>query len=123
MSRCREPSGTGPARLAGPTSFFPNVLKCRELLENLLMVLITSSPTAHPRAGAVAIWLLLCVGVILGIVAIALDGGRMMEERRRGQAAADAAALAAAADLYENYPQNKGSDPNGTASAAAQSAA
>ncbi len=31
MSRCREPSGTGPARLAGPTSLFPNALSAQVL--------------------------------------------------------------------------------------------
>ena len=40
--------------------------------------------------------------MVVGVVALGMDGGRMMEERRRGQATADAAALAAAADLYAN---------------------
>jgi hypothetical protein len=57
--------------------------------------------------------------VLAGVVAIALDGGRLLEERRRTQTAADAAALAAAADLYANYPANQGADPAGTAQAAA----
>ena len=64
-------------------------------------------------------WVVLSLSVIVGIVAINLDGGRLLEERRRTQAAADAAALAAGADLYENYWTNKGQDPNGTAQAAA----
>jgi hypothetical protein len=61
-----------------------------------------------------------CLTVIIGIVALGMDGGRMMDERRRAQGAADAAALAGAADLYLNYGQNCGKDPNGTAIAAAQ---
>jgi Putative Flp pilus-assembly TadE/G-like len=55
------------------------------------------------REGAVLPWLLVCLGVILSIVALALDGGRMMQERRRCQDAADAAAIAAATDMYNTY--------------------
>jgi Flp pilus assembly protein TadG len=82
-------------------------------------------PHAHRRAasgrrtGSVTVWLVVCLSVILGILALGVDGGRMMEERRRVQAAADAAALAAAADLSFNYSQNAGLDPAGTAQAAA----
>jgi hypothetical protein len=77
-----------------------------------------------PRPGKVLVWVVLSLAVIVGIVAINLDGGRLLEERRRAQAAADAAALAAGADLYQNYWTNHGQDPNGTAkSAAVKSAA
>ncbi|HEX3315961.1 MAG TPA: pilus assembly protein TadG-related protein, partial [Gemmataceae bacterium] len=48
-------------------------------------------------------WLLVCLGVIVSVVAIGLDGGRMMQERRRCQDAADAAAVSAAADMYQTY--------------------
>jgi hypothetical protein len=41
--------------------------------------------------------------VIVGIVALGMDGGRMAEERRRVQAAADAAALAAAVQNYKDF--------------------
>ncbi|HBI44301.1 MAG TPA: hypothetical protein DDY78_15840 [Planctomycetales bacterium] len=71
------------------------------------------------RPGKVLVWVVLSLAVIVGIVAINLDGGRLLEERRRVQAAADAAALAAGADLYENYWTNHGQDPAGTARAAA----
>jgi hypothetical protein len=71
----------------------------------------------------VTVWLVVCLSVILGILALGLDGGRMMEERRRAQAAADDAALAAAADLYANYRQNSGTDPAGTAQSAALASA
>ncbi len=71
------------------------------------------------RSGKVLVWVVLSLAVIVGIVAINLDGGRLLEERRRTQAAADAAALAAGADLYQNYWTNKGQDPDGTAQAAA----
>jgi hypothetical protein len=52
---------------------------------------------------------------IMGIVAIALDGGLLFDSRRYAQATADAAALAAAVDLYQNYPHNSGVDTNSTA--------
>src|SRR6516165_10749316 len=75
------------------------------------------------RRGTVTVWLIISLGVIFGVLAIGLDGGRLMEERRRVQSAADAAALAAAGDLYQNYVTNQGTDPNGTAQAAALQAA
>jgi hypothetical protein len=56
---------------------------------------------------------------LLSIVAIALDGGMLLDQRRRCQAAADAAALAAAEDLFWNWEANSGSDSSGTAQAAA----
>jgi hypothetical protein len=43
---------------------------------------------------------------MLGIVAIAIDGGLILDQRRQLQSAADAAALAAAVDLYLNNPIN-----------------
>jgi hypothetical protein len=39
--------------------------------------------------------------LILGVVALGMDGGRMAEERRRAQATADAAALAAGIENYQ----------------------
>jgi hypothetical protein len=75
------------------------------------------------RDGAVTVWVIVCLAVIIGIVALGMDGGRMMEERRHAQAAADAATLAAANDLYFNWWQNHGADPNGSAQAAALASA
>src|SRR5207248_2799018 len=80
-------------------------------------------PAPALRPGTVTAWLVLCLGVIAGIVALGMDGGRMMEERRHAQAGADAAALAAAADLYLNYQTNAGADPFGTGKQAALSTA
>jgi uncharacterized membrane protein len=54
------------------------------------------------RRGAVLAQMVLCVTVILGIIAICLDGGVLLAERQHAQATADAAALAAAADLFKN---------------------
>src|SRR5215831_17708785 len=75
------------------------------------------------RRGTVAVLVAICLTVILGIVAIAVDGGLLMEDRRQVQAAADAAALAAAIDLYNNYSTNYGLDPSGTAAKSAQTTA
>src|ERR1051325_7662996 len=81
-------------------------------------------PAAAPRRpGNVTVWVILSSSVIIGIVALCMDGGRMMEERRHCQAAADAAALAAAYDPHANYQANQGKDPAHTAQAAAQASA
>jgi hypothetical protein len=87
--------------------------------------MLERSATTFPfrRQGAVTAWLVVCLGVIVAIVALGMDGGRMMEERRAAQTAADAAALAAANNLYANYLQNQGTDPNDTAADAALAAA
>jgi Flp pilus assembly protein TadG len=51
------------------------------------------------RRGAVAAQVALCLAVLLGVAALAIDCALLMAERRHAQAAADAAALAAAVDL------------------------
>jgi hypothetical protein len=79
-------------------------------------------PSRPRRGGTVTPWLVLSLTAIIGIVALGIDGGRMMEERRATQAAADAAALAAACQVYENYSSLAGQD-NGTATAAANASA
>jgi hypothetical protein len=75
--------------------------------------------TNRPRKGVVAVLVAVCLTALLGFVAIALDGGMLLDNRRRVQAAADAAALAAAEDLYLNWRTNQGLDPQGTAAAKA----
>jgi Flp pilus assembly protein TadG len=71
------------------------------------------------RGGGVTPLTLLSLSLLVGVAAIAVDGGTLMEARRQVQASADAAALAAAADLYANYHTNQGTDPKGTAAASA----
>jgi Flp pilus assembly protein TadG len=75
------------------------------------------------RRGIVLVLVAVCLAVILAFVAIAIDGGNLLEQRRQAQATADAAALAAAEDLFRKYPSNKGYDSGGTAAAAAKSIA
>src|ERR1700738_2225874 len=53
------------------------------------------------RTGSATVWLAVSLIAVVGIVALGLDGGRMMEERRRAQASADAAALAGAQPGYD----------------------
>jgi Putative Flp pilus-assembly TadE/G-like len=56
---------------------------------------------------------------LLGITALAIDGGLLLSDRRRAQAAADAAALAAAIDLYGNFTSQFGVDTGGIAAISA----
>ena len=67
------------------------------------------------RRGAVIILVALSLAVVLAFVAIAIDGGGLLEERRQAQATADVAAIAGAEDLFRNFPQNKGLDTDETA--------
>ncbi len=75
------------------------------------------------RQGLVAVLVVLCLAVLVGVAAIALDGGMALTERRRAQDVADAAALAAAADLFAHFLENNGQDVNGSAAASALSIA
>ncbi len=71
------------------------------------------------RRGAVAPFIALCSLVLLGVMALSLDGGLLMYERQRTRTAADAAALAAAQQLFLHYPTNAGLDLDGSAKQAA----
>jgi len=71
------------------------------------------------RRGIVSVLVAVSLLAIFGVVAIALDGGLLLDNHRRVQSAADAAALAAADDLFSNYGSNTGLDPSGTAKASA----
>ncbi len=79
--------------------------------------------TSRKRRGTVAPLTVLTLTLLVGMVAIAVDGGALLEDRRHVQAAADAAALAAAADLYAHYPAHGGADPQGTAAKSARTVA
>jgi hypothetical protein len=73
----------------------------------------------HKRRGAVAVLVAVCLTVVVGFAAIAIDGGLLLDDRRQAQSAADTAALAAADDLFANWQTNQGLDPLGTAKAKA----
>src|SRR5579871_459390 len=87
------------------------------------MIAIRHSRNRARRPGGVTAWVVLSISVLIGLLAIGLDGGRLMEERRHVQMAADAAALAAATDLYNHYYPNQGLDPSHTARDAALASA
>jgi hypothetical protein len=71
------------------------------------------------RRGTVTVLVALCLTALIGVLAIAFDGGDLQMEKRHAQATADSAAMAAASVLYENYPQYTGADTPGTAKTAA----
>ncbi len=75
------------------------------------------------KRGIIAVLVAVSLIAILGIAALAIDAGKVLDDSRQLQAAADAAALAAADDLFANYYANGGTDPSGTASASALSTA
>ncbi len=83
------------------------------------MYLSATSLTHSRRRGTVAVFIALSLTVLVGILAITLDGGLMLTESRHAQVVADAAATAAAADLFQNAGLNAGTDPSGTAKASA----
>jgi len=71
------------------------------------------------RPAVVAALVAVSLVALVGVLAIAVDGGMLLANRRRVQTAADAAALAAAVDLANNYAKNRGTDPSGTAAQSA----
>jgi Flp pilus assembly protein TadG len=83
------------------------------------MTCIRLANSHKARRGAIAVMTALTLVPLLGIAAIALEGGLLLENRRRTQAAADASALAAADDLYKNYGSNNGLDINNSAKTSA----
>src|ERR1044071_8814432 len=78
----------------------------------------------QPRRGVIVVLVALLLVGLLGMTAIAVDGGMLQHNKRAVQAAADAAALAGATELFKNYPAIAASygtvtDPGGKAAAAA----
>lgn len=82
-----------------------------------------SNRRSGSRRGMVAVQVALSLTALLGVAAIALDGGTLLAERRHAQATADAAALAGAVDLFKNYPSRLGRDSTGSAAASARTTA
>jgi hypothetical protein len=80
---------------------------------------ISTGAARSSRRGAVLAQVVVALTLILGVAALVLDGGLLLDRSRSAQAGADASALAAAEDLFVNYPTNGGSDPNGSAAARA----
>jgi Flp pilus assembly protein TadG len=80
-----------------------------------------SNPQWAARRGIVVPMAALLLVGLLGVTAIAVDGGLLLADKRRVQAAADAAALAAAIELFTNSPT--GTDLSGNAAGSAQKTA
>ncbi len=76
----------------------------------------------RPRRGVAIAQVVVCMTVLLGVLAIVLDGGLLMAERRRAQATADAGALAAVAELFANYQSGNGVDTGAAATSATATA-
>lgn len=79
------------------------------------MLLQRSSLLGRSRRGTVLVLAAIAMTAILGVVAIAVDGGVLLAKRRHVQATADAAALAAADVLFNKYLIYKGLDADGAA--------
>ena len=76
----------------------------------------------HLRLGNTCVLVAFLLVVLIGVTAIAVDGGMLQDNKRRLQATSDAAALAAGAKLFQNYPTivaTQTADPSGQAQAAA----
>lgn len=80
---------------------------------------IRSSVRRKSRQGAVVVLVAVSLAAVLSFVAIAVDGGGLLDRRRDAQATADASALAAAEVLFRAYPTAHGVDTDGTADRAA----
>src|SRR5206468_3985212 len=77
-------------------------------------------PRSHkPRRGKVVVMLALSLTGIIGYMAVALEGGLLMDNKRNSQAAADTSALAAASSLYDYYVTYQGKDHSNIARDAA----
>jgi hypothetical protein len=96
-----------------------------------MKLLAPKQPNPARRKGTVVVVFAVTLVVMLSFVALALDGGQLIDKRRQAQAAADAAALSAANELYANWwltaaaygADYKGLDPDNKAKAAALAAA
>jgi hypothetical protein len=81
---------------------------------------MTNRTKLTSRRGVAAPYVALTLVLLVGILALVVDGGMLMGERRHGQSAADATALAAASGLYmedqtQTNSSNLGLDADGSA--------
>src|SRR5262245_4872898 len=75
-------------------------------------------PVHHSRKpGSILVLVVFCLAILLGITAIAVDGGMLLSRKQFVQATADAAALAAASTILSGATD--GYDSNGKARQAA----
>jgi Putative Flp pilus-assembly TadE/G-like len=67
------------------------------------------------RLGSVVVFAAICLTMVLGFVAVAIDGGLLLDNQRRVQGVADAAAFSGAESLFQSYRLQNGTDPFSTA--------
>jgi Flp pilus assembly protein TadG len=63
---------------------------------------VRMSPRFHEERGAVAVLVAICLLVLIGSAALAIDGGQLYSKRRHMQTASDSGALAAAQQCAED---------------------
>src|SRR5262249_32605828 len=88
-------------------------------LRSRTMMRFTWNLRNERRSGIVAVFVAVCLTALIGVVALAIDGGMLYDQLRKGRSAADASAMAAAADLSHTYPATRGTARAGPAQAAA----
>src|SRR5947199_6477864 len=71
------------------------------------------------RRANVVVLMAFCITILVGVAAIAIDGGAIMDDVQKVQAAADASALAAAEQLYALWQTGNGLDVGSNAKNAA----
>lgn len=76
---------------------------------------------AKRKKGMIVVLVVVSLVAIVSVLAIALDGGLLLDDQKKLQAAADSAALAAATDLYNQYAAGgDGTDSSGNAAKSAR---
>ncbi len=73
----------------------------------------------RPRKGTVVLLVAACSIVLLGSLALVVDGGLLQDDQKRAQSAADAATLAGANILFQKWQAFGGDDGDGGAKSAA----
>src|SRR5437763_17026538 len=75
--------------------------------------------TRPERPGNVCVLMAFCITILVGVAAVAIDGGAIMDDVQKAQAAADASALAAAEQIYRLWQTGNGLDVGSNAKNAA----
>ena len=71
------------------------------------------------RPGNVCVLMAFCITILVGVAAVAIDGGAIMDDVQKVQAAADASALAAAEQIFRLWQTGNGLDVGSNAKNAA----
>src|SRR5436309_1881946 len=71
------------------------------------------------RRGNVVVLMAFCITILVGMAAVAIDGGAIMDDVQKVQAATDASALAAAEQIFRLWQTGNGLDVGSNAKNAA----